>query len=98
MECVTSYCLHGTAHNFLNIIPIAKKKSWTEAFKLMNLLKILGTSTGRGCEICKRKKCSRHAWPNNAFVLPCGMDISSIQDRLGLAFFSCCAGSDGHFI
>ena len=55
MECVTSYCLHGTAHNFLNIIPIAKKKSCTEAFKLMNLLKILGTSAEEGVEYAREK-------------------------------------------
>ena len=32
------------------------------------------------------------------FALPCSMGLSSAQDRLGLAFFSCRTRSDGCFI
>ena len=73
----------------------AKRKSYIGAFKLMYSLKILETRAGRECGICEKNIAQdRLGLQGNTFVLPCSM----AQDRLGLAFFSCCAGSDGYFI
>ena len=44
MKSMASYCLHDSALDFMNELSGAKRKSYTGAFKLMHLLKSLGTS------------------------------------------------------
>ena len=77
------HCTHGTAHDFMNEISGAKRKSYTLAFKLMHLLKILGTSW-KGVWSKSKKQPDRLGLQSNAFALRCSMALPSIQNRLDL--------------
>ena len=63
---------------------------------VLDLLKILGTRAGREYGI--RDKITQDKLGLRS-LCPCLAEwLSSAQDRLGLTFFSCCAGSDGRFM
>ena len=53
-----------------------------------------GTRAGRQYGISEKNH-SGQAWLQRNLSLPCSMGLSSVEDRLGLAFFSCCASFDG---
>ena len=74
----------------------AKRRSYTGAFRLMQLLKILGTQAGRKYGISENH--SRLAWPAEDCLGP-ALQYGSLHhsEQAWLVFFSCCAGSDGCF-
>ena len=66
----------------------AMRKSYNGAFKLMHLLKIVGTGAGREYGISEKIAQDRLGLQSNVFAMPCRMILSSTQDRLGLTIFS----------